>query len=94
MKTKLKDILLYSFAAIGVCSLFIAASNSPQQTTSTVPESHVWELKFADTQAMNWAVPYLFNKKTGEVRKYNNRPIDYDKKSRAFNTDYQTTWTD
>tara|TARA_B110000093_G_C12739393_1_gene313719 strand:- start:198 stop:446 length:249 start_codon:yes stop_codon:yes gene_type:complete len=63
MNSKLKDILLYSFAAIGVCSLFIAATNSPQQTTSTVPESHVWE---SITSPSNNDT-FIFNKKTGVV---------------------------
>lgn len=63
MNSKLKDILLYSFAAIGVCSLFIAATNSPQQTTSTVPESHVWE---GITSPSNNDT-FIFNKKTGVV---------------------------
>ena len=62
MNSKLKDILLYSFAAIGVCSLFIAATNTPQQTTSAVPESHVWEAVGAEG---NWG--WLYNKKTGDV---------------------------
>lgn len=90
MNSKLKDILLYSFAAIGVCSLFIAATKTPQQTTSAVPESHIWELKFAETQAMNWAVPYLYNKKTGEVRKYENRPMISDRKGTLINEFYKT----
>lgn len=63
MKTKLKDILLYSFAAIGVCSLFIAASNSQQQTTSTVPESHAFDI-YVTAEQKN---PLLLNKVTGMV---------------------------
>jgi ectoine hydroxylase-related dioxygenase (phytanoyl-CoA dioxygenase family) len=62
MKNKLKDILLYSFAAIGVCSLFIAATNTPQQTTSTVPESHVWDMFLIKEYG------FTYNKVTGEVR--------------------------
>ena len=61
MNTKLKDILLYSLAAIGVCSLFIAASNSPLQTTT--PAAHVWDK--IQTQE---GASYIYNKKTGEVR--------------------------
>tara|TARA_R110000796_G_C14496326_1_gene428356 strand:- start:897 stop:1163 length:267 start_codon:yes stop_codon:yes gene_type:complete len=67
MKTKLKDILLYSFAAIGVGSLFIAATNSPQQTVSTVPESHVWEMH--STSSNTTSHVYAINKVTGEVVK-------------------------
>jgi|TARA_B110000483_G_scaffold217286_1_gene269565 hypothetical protein len=67
MNTKLKDILLYSFAAIGVCSLFIAATNSPQQTTSTVPASHVWEMHSASNNTTSHV--FAINKVTGEVVK-------------------------
>lgn len=61
MKTKLKDFLLYTFVAIGVCSLFIAASNSPLQTTT--PTTHVW-----DSITVDDGGAYIYNKKTGEVR--------------------------
>jgi hypothetical protein len=62
MKTKLKDFLLYSLATVGVVSLFINAKSSLQQTTSTVPESHVWQGLTNETDS------YLFNKQTGETR--------------------------
>ena len=62
MKTKLKDFLLYSLACVGAVSLFLSAYQ-PQETTSTVPESHVWEFgNDGQTDA------YMYNKKTGEVR--------------------------
>ena len=79
MKTKFKDFLIYSMACIGAISLFLSAYQ-PQQTTSTVPESHVWEIitvqSFADgyvngkTQSIAQEYPVIINKKTGEVRKY------------------------
>ena len=68
MKTKFKYFLLYSMACIGAVSLFLSAYQ-PQQTTSTVPESHVWELGFAESGS-GTAIPFSINKKTGEVRKY------------------------
>ena len=68
MKTKFKDILLYSLACIGAISLFLSAYQ-PQETTSTVPESHVWELHKASRSASVQRV-YALNKVTGEVRKY------------------------
>ena len=40
MKTKFKDLLLYSLATIGVVALFISATQ-PQESHGT-PESHVW----------------------------------------------------
>ena len=63
MKTKLKDIILYSLAIVGTVSLFINATTNSQQTTSTVPESHVWELHSNDVGANT----YIYNKVTGEV---------------------------
>ncbi|MFL2619814.1 MAG: hypothetical protein ACJ0O0_01285 [Flavobacteriaceae bacterium] len=63
MKTKLKDFLLYSMACIGAISLFLSAYQ-PQQSISSVPESHVWELVNVDGR------PYSINKQTGETRTY------------------------
>ena len=62
MKTKFKDFLLYSLACVGAVSLFLSAYQ-PQQTTSTVPESHVWEA----SEITPGGATYMFNKKTGEV---------------------------
>ncbi len=66
MKTKFKDFLLYSLACVGAVSLFLSAYQ-PQQTTSTVPESHVWEMLATGEDD---ARMYAINKVTGEVRKY------------------------
>ena len=65
MKSKLKDYLLYSLACVGVVALFISATTLPQQT-STVPESHVWEMN----RPAESSYGYLYNKVTGEVRKF------------------------
>ena len=67
MKSKFKDYLLYTLSTIGVVALFISATTLPPQT-STVPESHVWEM----SAAASTGVVYLSNKVTGEVRKYAN----------------------
>jgi len=64
MKTKLKDLLLYSLSTIGVVALFISATQT--QVSQTTPESHVWQMSpVSDTGGV-----YMFNKVTGEVRKY------------------------
>ena len=63
MKTKFKDFLLYSLACVGAVSLFLSAYQ-PQQTISTVPESHVWAYASHDGNET-----VIFNKKTGEARK-------------------------
>jgi hypothetical protein len=67
MKTKLKDLLLYTFAGIGICAILMATTNTPQQTTSTVPESHVWEMGIGGNSN---SIFMLYNKVTGEVRRH------------------------
>ena len=71
MKSKFKDYLLYTLSTIGVVALFVSATTLPPQT-STVPDSHVWEMVTANRQNTDDRV-YLFNKKTGEVRKYSSK---------------------
>ena len=63
MKTKLKDIILYSLAILGVVTLFINATTNSQQTTSTVPESHVWDMSSTTPKGG----VYLYHKETGET---------------------------
>ena len=69
MKTKFKDFLLYSLACVGAVSLFLSAYQ-PQQITSAVPESHVWEMHSSNVASTT----YIFNKKTGEVSKLSTNP--------------------
>ena len=68
MQSKFKDYLLYTLSTIGVVALFISATTLPPQT-STVPESHVWEL-VVGAYGNGEGRAYLYNKVTGEVRKY------------------------
>ena len=72
MKTKFKDFLLYSLACVGAVSLFLSATQ-PQQTTSTVPESHVWEMH--STSYNDRSFMFSINKVTGEVRKYDTKYV-------------------
>ena len=65
MKTKFKDILLYSLACIGAISLFLSAYQ-PQETTSTVPESHVWDTVVGTNN--KGVFLYIYNKQTGETK--------------------------
>ena len=69
MKTKFKDFLLYLMACVGAVSLFLSAYQ-PQQTTSTVPESHVWEFYLSDPNTAGKQQAFSLNKVTGEVRKH------------------------
>ena len=50
-------------------SLFLSAYQ-PQQTTSNVPESHVWEFYLSDANTAGKQQAFSLNKVTGEVRKY------------------------
>ena len=76
MKTKFKDFLLYSLACVGAVSLLLSAYQ-PQQTTSTVPESHVWTFS-EPIQSVNYP-PSIFsiNKQTGEVRRQSLKNTTY-----------------
>ena len=74
MKTKLKDLLLYTFAGTGVLALLMSATTNNQQTTSTVPESHVWEMSTVEN---DYSALFLYNKVTGEVRKYSSSGTRY-----------------
>ena len=66
----IKDITLLAFAVIGFYTIITAftstESNQPQQVYAT-PESHVWEMY---ANATSTSTTYLYNKTTGEVRRY------------------------
>ena len=62
MRSKFKDYLLYTLSTIGLVALFISATTLPPQS-STVPESHEWELIMSVTSTD----AYIYNKKTGET---------------------------
>ena len=67
----IKDITISIFAIIGFAFLLSSftpngAEETEQQVYGT-PESHVWE--FAEQP--DSSRPFLYNKVTGEVRKYN-----------------------
>ena len=65
MKSQIKDIVIGIFAVIGFTAIVMGFNNpaEPQQVTSTVPESHEWELVMSVTSTD----AYIYNKKTGET---------------------------
>lgn len=71
MKSQIKDIVIGIFAVIGFTAIVMGFNNpaEPQQVTYGTPESHVWELVVGHTAAGEGRA-YLYNKITGEVRKY------------------------
>jgi len=79
MKTQIKDIVIGIFAVIGFTAVVMGFTNEtePQQTYGT-PESHVWEFVMPNNTGKTtlYSQPYLYNKVTGEVRKYNDYEFD------------------
>ena len=75
----IKDITLLAFAVIGFYTIITAfqttESNQPQQVVNGTPESHVWEMITPNNG--NGATAYLYNKVTGEVRKYRTDSKNY-----------------
>ena len=68
----IKQTIIGVFAIIGVLAILTGSTNTTPQPTYTTPESHVWELQIANSNASNsGGRAYLVNKVTGEVRKYN-----------------------
>jgi len=67
----IKDITISIFAIIGFAFLLSSfTTNEVEETEQQVygtPESHVWEMGF---ESASTSRAYLFNKVTGEVRKY------------------------
>ena len=60
----IKNIVIGIFAVIGFAAIVTGFTNESVQE-HTVPESHVWEMVGASSD-----VSFLYNKQTGEVRKY------------------------
>ena len=81
-----KDITLSIFAIIGFVAILSSFNNQSQQETHGTPESHVWDALF--TPAPDGRL-YLFNKATGEVRKYSKTyPTEKGIKSRDVGRGY------
>ena len=67
----IKDITISIFAIIGFVAIVSGFTTNETKSESQqmygTPESHVWEMKVSETD--NGRV-YIYNKVTGEVRKY------------------------
>ena len=72
-----KDITLSIFAIIGFLTILSSFNNQTQQTHSTVPESHIWEMHLTSDQ--NESFVFAINKQTGEVRKYETQYVDFNR---------------
>ena len=93
MKSQIKDIVIGIFAVIGFTAIVMGFNNpaEPQQVTYATPESHVWELRFAEYGSGgnhaygNHARPFLYNKVTGEIRRISTAGVDFDKDGKPKN---------
>ena len=61
----IKDIVIGIFAVIGFATIVTGFTN--EISDPQYPESHVWEMYRIPSDG----ITYTWNKKTGEVRKYN-----------------------
>ena len=59
---KIKDITISIFAIIGFVTILSSFNNQSQETHSTVPESHIWDMYG------NGGFTYIYNKVTGEIK--------------------------
>ena len=66
----IKETIIGVFAVIGfvVIASGFTTNNATQEPTYGTPESHVWEMITPNNG--NGATAYLYNKVTGEVRRY------------------------
>ena len=83
----IKDITISIFAIIGFVTILSSFNNqSEPQVTNGTPESHVWDALFSPGAD---ARMYLYNKKTGEMRKYSRTyPSEKGTKARDVGRDY------
>ena len=65
----IKDITISIFAIIGFVAIGTGFTNEAQQSQTTTPESHVWEVIIGDATTNSEGRAYMWNKVTGEVRK-------------------------
>ena len=61
----IKDILIGLFAVIGFTAIVTGFTN--ETSDPQYPESHVWEMEVSEADSGR---AYMYNKVTGEVRKY------------------------
>ena len=66
----IKDVIIGVFAVIGFAAIVTGFTNEKQEI-HTSPESHVWEAALAAGEGTTAGRLYIYNKVTGEVRKYN-----------------------
>ena len=68
----IKNIVIGIFAVIGFGAIVTGFTNETEQTpTFGTPESHVWEAAITLGAGSTSSRLFLYNKVTGEVRKYN-----------------------
>ena len=76
----IKDITISIFAVIGFVAIITAFTNQPEQANqTTTPESHVWQaISQEEGSGTGGSYIYMYNKVTGEMRKYANGGPSYE----------------
>tara|TARA_B100000035_G_C20765818_1_gene450376 strand:+ start:253 stop:543 length:291 start_codon:yes stop_codon:yes gene_type:complete len=70
MKDTIKNSIIGAFAIFGFVALISSSNTAPTVIHEGTPESHVWEMAFSHGTNTTEGRAYLYNKVTGEVRKY------------------------
>ena len=65
----IKDIIIGIFAVVGFAAIVTGFTN--ETSDPQYPESHVWEGLISQGESSAAGRLYMYNKVTGEVRKYN-----------------------
>ena len=65
----IKDIVIGIFAVVGFAAIVTGFTN--ETSDPQYPESHVWEAAISPGTGNSSGRLYMYNKVTGEVRKYN-----------------------
>ncbi len=74
MKETIKNSIIGAFALFGLFAVISAATTqNTNETTCGTPESHEWEI-YRQTESH---YTYLLNKRTGEVKKFENSSSYY-----------------
>ena len=72
-----KDITISIFAIIGFVAILSSFNN---QSEPQAPDLHVWKIYGNNGGQYTSTYAFMYNKVTGEVRKLDTNPLEYDEK--------------
>tara|TARA_B110001450_G_scaffold195695_1_gene184127 strand:+ start:421 stop:699 length:279 start_codon:yes stop_codon:yes gene_type:complete len=73
MKDTIKNSIIGAFAIFGLVALISSSNSAPTVIQDGTPESHVWTMVSGGGTSTVEGRVYLYNKVTGEVRKYSRK---------------------